>query len=343
MGRISRLDWKDSVHHVMTRGIEKRRIFEDDEDRLNLVNRLSSCVNTTSVSIYAWALMPNHMHFLVRTGNTPLSKFMHKLLTGHAVYFNKKHDRTGHLFQNRYKSILVQSDRYMLSLVRYIHLNPLKGNVLKNMKELDEYPWTGHAGLMGTHSYPWQDTSYIFNLFSKHKKTNREKYRVFLSETDDTESSEDSLYETGSYLMGSDGLLKIEDEDLSSGEKAQYRILGDYNFAHEVYQRMRYRDRCKLRDRNTDRKTIEILLSYMEDKYNISKASLRSNSRKRTVSKARSLMCYVLIEILGMKYVDCGNLLNISPQAASKAADRCLTLDYFEEDLKLILDRIKKS
>lgn len=342
MGRISRLDWKKSVHHVMTRGIEKRRIFEDDEDRLDFINRLSKCITATDVTIYAWALMPNHIHFLVRTGNRPLFKFMHKLLTGHAVYFNNKYDRTGHLFQNRYKSILVQSDRYMLGLVRYIHLNPLKANILENMEELDEYPWTGHSSIMETHSYPWQNTARVLNMYSGNKKTKVEKYRKFLSEKGDPGSSENGIYESGSYLMGSDGLLKIEDEDLSSGEKAQYRILGDYDFAQEVYRRMRIKERCKLRDRNVDRKSLALLISYIEDKYQIPKTALRSNSRKRVVCKARSLICYVMIEILGMKYVDCGNLLNISPQAAIKASRRCLSLEYFEEDLQKILDQIEK-
>ena len=330
------------MHHVMTRGIEKRRIFEDDEDRLNFTNRMSRCVRPSDVTIYAWALMPNHIHFLIRTGNRPLSKFMHKLLTGHAVYFNNKYDRTGHLFQNRYKSILVQSDRYTLGLVRYIHLNPLNGNILRNMDELDEYPWTGHSSIMETHNYPWQDTASVLNMFTGYKRTKQKKYRNFLAEKTDPESSEEGFYESGSYLMGSDGLLKVEDEDLSSGEKAQYRILGDYDFAQKVYRRMRIKERCKLRDRNMDRQSIAVLLSYIEDKYGIPKTALRSSSRKRSVSKARSLICYVMIEILGMKYVDCGNILNISPQAAIKAARRCLSLEYFEEDLLKILDQIEK-
>ncbi|MBD3278652.1 MAG: hypothetical protein GF388_10150 [Candidatus Aegiribacteria sp.] len=343
MGRISRLDWKDSVHHVMTRGIEKRRIFEDDEDRLRFIDRLSKCINETDVTIYAWALMPNHMHYLIRTGRKPLSKFMHKLLTGHAVYFNKKYDRSGHLFQNRYKSILVQSNRYMLGLVRYIHLNPLNSNLLESMEELDEYPWTGHSCIMETYSNPWQDTSSVLNLFSGHKRTKIKQYRNFLLEKVDSESSENEIYENGSYLMGSAGLLKSGDNKSSSGEKAQYRILGDYDFAMEVYHRMRFNDRCKLRDRNMDRRSIEVLISYVEDKYNISKTALRSSSKRKVVSNARSLICYVMIEILGMKYVDCGNLLNISPQAAIKAARRCLSLDYFKKDLQYILDQIVNS
>jgi len=98
---------------------------------------------------FAWALIPNHAHFLLRTGTVPIATVMRRLLTGYAVSFNRRHRRHGHLFQNRYKSILCEEDPYLLELVRYIHLNPLRAGIVEELKKLEAYPYCGHSVLMG--------------------------------------------------------------------------------------------------------------------------------------------------------------------------------------------------
>ncbi|WP_228721451.1 transposase [Desulfosediminicola ganghwensis] len=90
---------------------------------------------------FTWALIPNHFHLLLCTGSSSISSIMSRLLTGHAIYFNRRHRRHGHLFQNRYKSILCQEDTYLLELVRYIHLNPLRSKLVKDMDQLAQYPF----------------------------------------------------------------------------------------------------------------------------------------------------------------------------------------------------------
>ncbi len=126
MPRQSRIDSTGALHHIIVRGIERRKIFEDDEDRYNFLERLGLILDETQTHCYAWALIPNHFHLLVRTGAVPVATVMRRLLTGHAISFNRRHHRNGHLFQNRYKSILCQQEPYFLELVRYIHLNPLR-------------------------------------------------------------------------------------------------------------------------------------------------------------------------------------------------------------------------
>jgi hypothetical protein len=93
--------------------------------------------------------MPNHFHLLVRTGTRPLSQSMKRLLTGYVVNFNRRHKRYGHLFQNRYKSIICEEDPYLLELTRYIHLNPVRGGLVPRLRDLRRYPWTGHAAILG--------------------------------------------------------------------------------------------------------------------------------------------------------------------------------------------------
>jgi len=154
MPRQARLDVPGLLQHVMARGIERRNIFKDDKDREAFLGRLAVILEETQTQCYAWALIPNHFHLLLRTGPTPLSIVMRRLMTGYAVTFNKRHKRSGHLFQNRYKSIVCEEDPYLLELIRYIHLNPIRAGLVKDLKELDKYPWCGHSSILGRRKNP---------------------------------------------------------------------------------------------------------------------------------------------------------------------------------------------
>jgi len=149
MPRQPRLDIPNVLHHIIVRGIEKRDIFADDADKERFVARLSTLLIKGSMKCFAWSLMTNHFHLLLMPTAVSLSETMRRLLTGYAVYFNRKYQRTGHLFQNRYKSILCEEEPYFLELVRYIHLNPLRAGLVKDMDGLARYPWSGHAVLLG--------------------------------------------------------------------------------------------------------------------------------------------------------------------------------------------------
>ncbi|MGD0918236.1 MAG: transposase, partial [Thermodesulfobacteriota bacterium] len=130
MPREPRLDAPGALHHLMGRGIERTQIFRTDRDREDFLNRLQDLCMDENLTVYAWSPMPNHYHLLVRTGRQSLSRSMRKLLTGYAVNFNLRHRRDGHLFQNRYKSIICEEDPYLLELTRYIHLNPIRAGIV---------------------------------------------------------------------------------------------------------------------------------------------------------------------------------------------------------------------
>jgi REP element-mobilizing transposase RayT len=167
MSRQARIDAPGALHHIIIRGIERTVIFADDGDRENFLQRLSTLLTASQTPCYAWALMSNHAHLLLRTGGVPIAALMRRLLTGHAVSFNKRHRRHGHLFQNRYKSILCEEDRYLRQLVAYIHLNPLRARMVADAAALKSYPFTGHSALMGRVTRFWQDTSYVLALFGR--------------------------------------------------------------------------------------------------------------------------------------------------------------------------------
>ena len=137
MPRKARIDAPGALHHIIVRGINRRKIFFDDADRDAFLDRLGDILSDSETPCFAWALMTNHLHLLLRTGTAPIATTMRRLLTGYAVSFNRRHRRHGHLFQNRYKSILCQEDPYLLELVRYIHLNPLRAGIVKELKELN--------------------------------------------------------------------------------------------------------------------------------------------------------------------------------------------------------------
>ncbi len=154
MPRQARLDAPGVLQHVMARGIERRKIFWDDKDRFSFLERLAVILEETQTQCYAWTLIPNHFHLLLRTGPTPLSTVMRRLMTGYAVTFNIRHRRSGHLFQNRYKSVICEEDAYLLELIRYIHLNPLRAKLVEDLKSLDKYPWSGHSAILGRRKNP---------------------------------------------------------------------------------------------------------------------------------------------------------------------------------------------
>ena len=180
MPRQARLDSPGTLHHVIVRGIEKKDIVADKYDRANMVSRLGELAEETKTTIYAWALMPNHMHILLKSGLHGLSRFMRRLLTGYAVTYNIRHRRHGHIFQNRYKSIVCDEDTYFQELVRYIHLNPLRAKMVKSMSALDRYPWCGHSAVMGRKKRDWQDVDYVLSWFGRKKPNARKAYRQYV-------------------------------------------------------------------------------------------------------------------------------------------------------------------
>ena len=234
MPRLARLDAPGVVHHVIIRGIEKRKIFLDNKDRDNLFDRLSHLVPETNTSCYAWAFLSNHAHFLLQTGGVGLSKLMRRLLTGYAVTFNRRHRRHGHLFQNRYKSIVCQEDIYLKELVRYIHLNPLRARVVENMTKLNSYKYCGHGVLLGKKECAWQNTKYILSYFGRRNSEARRRYLSYVKEGI-KEGRKPELV-GGGMIRSLGGWEEIKKLNLKAlgGLKGDERILGESDFVQEI-------------------------------------------------------------------------------------------------------------
>jgi len=180
MPRKARIDAPGALHHVICRGIERRKIFDNDADRDNFMERLGTILKETSTPCYGWALLPNHFHLLLRSGKAPISTVMRRLLTGYAVSYNHLHRRSGHLFQNRFKSILCQEDLYLKELVAYIHLNPLRAGMVADLKDLAKYPYGGHSVLLGKQKRDFQEVDYVLRLFGDKVAAARRNYGEYV-------------------------------------------------------------------------------------------------------------------------------------------------------------------
>lgn len=165
MPRAPRIDAPGLVQHVMARGIEKRRIFNDGQDRAFFLRKLGEILTETNTKCYGWVFMKNHVHLLLRTGDQTLGHTMNRLLGAYATYFNLKTKRVGHLFQNRFKSIVVDESNYLATLIAYIHLNPIKAGMIADLPGLSRYKWSGHYALIGEAEHPWQETQYVLEFF----------------------------------------------------------------------------------------------------------------------------------------------------------------------------------
>ncbi len=233
MPRKSRIDAPGALHHIVARGIERKKIFQDDADRDNFLSRLGDILTESHTACFAWALIPNHFHLFLRTGSTPISTVMRRLLTGYAVSYNFRHRRHGHLFQNRYKSILCQEDLYLLELVRYIHLNPVRTRLVKDLKALDRYPYCGHSTLLGKKENGWQDTDYVLRLFASTASKARRRYREFIKK--EVALGQRPEMVGGGLLRSAGGWSAVKAlRKIGTYQKGDERILGDSDFVNDV-------------------------------------------------------------------------------------------------------------
>jgi REP element-mobilizing transposase RayT len=320
MPRKARIDAPGALHHIIVRGIEKRQIFRDDRDRDEFLRRLADILTDTDTPCYAWALMPNHVHLLLKTGLTAIATIMRRLLTGYAVYFNRRHRRHGHLFQNRYKSILCQEESYLRELVRYIHLNPLRAELVEEIKALDKYPYSGHSTLLGKVKRDWQQVAYVLSFFGRRKFDARKTYRRFI-EQGASQGRRPEL--TGGGLVRSVGgwtALKAL-RKTAVRFKGDERILGDSDFVEAVLKEADEQlDRLyRLKLEGFDLEQVAERVAQLMD---MPVELVWEKSRRPQVAEARSLLCYWASKELGMSMTNLAKRLNLTQPAVSIAVRR---------------------
>lgn len=309
MPRHARIDIPGLLQHVIVRGIERRKIFLDDDDRHLFLERLAKLLRESGTDCLAWALMSNHFHLLLRPGQTGLAAFMRRLLTGYAVVFNLRHHRSGHLFQNRYKSIVCQEDPYLLELVRYIHLNPLRVGLAKSIEELDAYPWSGHCVIMGKGALDGQKADEVLSLFGRSKGNARRAYRQFVV---------DGISKGRRDELAGGGLRRSSDGDDAPGDWQAHdaRILGSGEFVEGLWQEV------ETLPPPEPGILLAELIHLIAEKLGIDEEALGQRSRRTDLAEARAVICYLATRRHGFSGTAVAMALNMTRSGVSVAARR---------------------
>jgi putative transposase len=270
--------------------------------------------------VYAWALLPNHFHLLVRTGSRPLARAMRSLLTGYAGAFNRRHHRTGHLFQNRYRSTVVDEEAYFLELIRYLHLNPLRAGVVADLKALERYPYCGHGVLATGRPCPWQETGDVLRLFGGRPRQARRHYQTFVAEGVAHGRRPDLA--GGGLIRSAGGWAAVM--DLRRGREAfsaDERILGRSEFVEQMLREIE-REEAKRERIARQAPPLAVLAERVAGAAKVTIEGLLGGGRRREVAKAREGLAYLWVEVLGRSGRALGRELGVRPESVLREARR---------------------
>lgn len=216
MARAIRLEHPGAFYHVLSRGNERKDIYRDAADYAAFLHRIAEASDAFGFLFHAYALMPNHYHLLVETPNGKLSQGMRHINGTYSQYFNKRHDRVGHVFQGRFKAILVEKESYLLTLSRYIHRNPSKAGLVE--KPWD-YPWSSCRQFLGLQSpASWMAIEPTLERFGSHATDKRREYAKFVSKSCDVDPIEESV---GQLLLGTEAFItrmKAKARSIAAGD-----------------------------------------------------------------------------------------------------------------------------
>jgi putative transposase len=262
MARKPRIEFEGAFYHVITRGNQRQKIFRDEEDFGKYLELLSRYKALYKYRLYAYVLMTNHVHLLVETGQAPLSKILQGINQSYTGRFNRKYRTVGHLFQGRYKAILCDRDSYLLSLVKYIHLNPVRARMVRTP---EEYRWSSHRSYIKPGVKGMVDEDQVLRMFSENKGAARRLY--------------------GAYV--GDGIA-IKKEDIYT--TIDKRILGDEKFADTVMDKCEAEIKPGRREREYSLGAIFRAVGVM---YGITASQMRRKGKDRKVSRGRKLFSIV--------------------------------------------------
>jgi REP element-mobilizing transposase RayT len=304
----------------MIRGIEGRAIVSDDEDRAFFVFRMGKVAQDTRTIIYAWSLMTNHAHILLRSGASGLPKFMSRLLTGYASGYNRRYQRHGHLFQNRYKSIVCEEEPYFIRLVSYIHLNPLRAGMVRTLQDLEDYTWCGHAALLGKGCRSWQDRDYVLACFGDRPASALDNYREHI-ETMSGLGRQPELI--GGGLIRSKGGWSDVKSMRQRGKKqfCDARILGGGEFVQDMLQDAADAVRERLPAIPVDAEARDRVREVCEEA-GVSVDALLGGCRMRVVSDLRKRLVVEFVREKGMSYASAARYLGVSEMAVYQIVQR---------------------
>lgn len=308
MARKHRLHYPGAYYHVILRGNRQQDIFFTEKDRYRFYHLLQEGVERYGHSIHAFCLMTNHVHLLCQVEKVPLSRIVQNLAFRYARWINWCQTRNGHLFQGRYKAILIDADEYLLQLVAYIHLNPVRAQLVTDPWR---YPWSSHRAYMGEEEVPWLMTRPLLNHFGSNIKSAREAFDRMVRQ----QSQEGHR------------------EEFHSGCKYDGRCLGDDDF---------YLDVQLLTDEPLRKVGVALILEAVETIYGLGRGELSSGGVSRTISEARGLAAWAVRELSDATLSELGRLVGRDVTSLSSAATRLCKRSKTDSSVKDKQERLRQ-
>lgn len=334
MPRGPRIDEPGMFHHVRARGIGRKKIFDCDFDREDFLARLGRACDEHHARVCAWSVMSNHFHLAIRTGIKPLSKTMTSTLTGYALAYNARYKHDGHVFQNRFKSTVVDEERYFLALLRYIHLNPVRAKMVGSLDELGHYPWTGHSVLMGHGTRAFQEVNEVLGRFGRKVGAARVGLLEYMSME---ESKKEAKIFKGGGLRRS--LASYEQPvDIKKGKWAyDERILGSSEFVESLLTKCETSNAHQLKPLSHRTTTLRKLGEKLSKEFGVRSTEVWGKSKRRKVSEVRRLLSYAGTRLLCMSGAEVARMMNVTGPVVLRGAAKA---EEQWEDLEWLLARI---
>jgi REP element-mobilizing transposase RayT len=307
MARKPRIDIPGSCYHVILRGNLGQNIFFSKEDQEHFYNLLQIGVERYQHRIHAFCCMSNHVHILIQTQIVSLAKIVHNLSFRYTQWINQRMNRKGHLFQGRYKAILIDMDRYLLQLVRYIHLNPVRANLTKRP---EDYIWSSHLAYLGNQKIPWLTTDWVLSQFAKDISSARVRYQSF-------------VYAGINEKQHNEFLLGIHDN----------RLLGDDVFIQNTLKEAKQKLNHKIQIADV----IEVVCNAL----NLNLKDLMKQGKHQNFAKARGILALLVSDIPSITLTELGKILNRDMTTLSAHALRIKKISQSNQDLARQINQLR--
>ena len=308
MARKPRIHYPGAVYHVILRGNAGDPVFFDDKDRYRFYLILQYAVEKFGCRVHGFCLMTNHIHLVVQTADMPLSRIMQNISLRYTKWINYIQNRTGHVFQGRYKAILIDADAYLLELVRYVHLNPVRAGAAPSV---DAWPWSGHLAYTGGETIPWLCTEWVLGMFGTDTAKARSAYVAFVN----------------------DGVSEGRRVEFHSGT-CDGRLLGDDSFVDAALGKA---------SEKRLRTTVDDVLDAVSKKFDCSVQDLRAPGKERPFTEARAAASLLVQERSHLSLTELGKALNRDISPLGRVGRRLLKETTRDDRLRELVDKIREE
>lgn len=320
MARPLRVEYSGAVYHIINRGNAGEKIYRSSRDREKFLYYLKKAVERFSIKIHTYCLMGNHFHILLETQHPNLSKSVQWINASYAGYFNRKYKRNGHLFQGRFKSILVEADTYLKQLSRYIHLNPVRAGLVD---QPTNYDWSSYKAFIGKEIAPkWLETNWLLSQFGRKRKEAISHYKGFVETVDAKKLQNPEKELTGGFILGTPDFINWVKESFLSKRAAD----------NEIPQLRQLKPTIK----------IEMIVEAVCVEFNRDRAFVLNKGRKRNI--ARDTAIYLARDLTGESGKVLGKYFGkISGAAITRRCNHMSKLVEINKKLRKRVNRLKEK